>query len=768
MTISDSIEIKDALVYSQRTFLLGGVWPQQPNNVLFVATLCYQSLVMVLGGWGTYDARNHFQLLLLDLSELIFEVAFILAFILVRLSDSLRLVTDETKGEIRDGKFLRNDEERRLYHRYNTISWKFGKYVTGFQAAIITLMYLRPSIDLLVHAVKSDTTVSYNLPFQAHIFFDYKNDTMRYILLYVYQIPVTYLSMFHAAEVSYVVTMVLHLCGKYSILCFRIRNVSTKPSSLFRDHIKSVVNQHLMLRQTTEILNDDFDLLLLIEYVSCSSRLSLSMYLALTTFETDPVAATNFIMYSLDVIAYLYLYSYIGEQLRCESESVSDALYDIEWTDVSNKDRKILLTCMINGCQAKYLTAGKFYKFSLFGFTRRVEIGWSEMLQSSDSIEIKDSLVYCQRIFAVGGVLPQQHSPKLFKLIILYFFHLVTMQLWDLYDTLHDFQALLVNATEMPVTISILCSLVLIRTNKKLFVVVENIQRDIKGTMFFKSDEEKRLYRKYNIISVYFGKYVSVFAFIVGYMIYVRPLIALLIHPRTDGENNTRPFVLPFRSHVFFDYHYNAKVYILMYIYQLPIAFLAMYHAAEASLIVTSTLHVCARLSVLARRIRMSLTESSAHFQERMRTMVIEHLELMELSGFLNDCFQHLLLIEYLNCSFRLGISMYVVLITLGRDTVASVNFILYTIIVIAWLYLYSYIGEQLTYESRSIGDAFYDTDWTEMASRDRKSLVLCVINGQRAQYLMAGKFYKYTLFGFSDIVKTSIAFFSVLRTNVE
>ncbi|XP_076659045.1 odorant receptor 43a-like isoform X2 [Halictus rubicundus] len=344
----------------------------------------------------------------------------------------------------------------------------------------------------------------------------------------------------------------------------------------------------------------------------------------------------------------------------------------------------------------------------------------------------------------------------------------MTMQLWDLYDTLHDFQALLVNATELSLTMSMLFSLVLIRTNKKLIVVVENIQRDIQDTMFFKNDEEKRLYRKYNIISVYFGKYVSVFAFIIAYMMYVRPLIGLLIHPRTDDENNTRPFVLPFRSHVFFDYHYNAKMYTLIYIYQFPIAFLAMYHAAEASLIVTSTLHVCARLSVLARRIRMFLTESPAHFQKRMRTIVIEHLELTEMSGFLNDCFQHLLVIEYLNCSFRLGISMYVVLITLGKDMVASVNFILYTIIVAAWLYLYSYIGEQLTYESQNIGDAFYDIDWTEIANRDRKSLVICVMNGQRAQYLMAGKFYRYTLFGFSDIVKTSVAFFSVLRTSVE
>nr|XP_033320766.1 odorant receptor 4-like [Megalopta genalis] len=232
-------------------------------------------------------------------------------------------------------------------------------------------------------------------------------------------------------------------------------------------------------------------------------------------------------------------------------------------------------------------------------------------------------------------------------------------------------------------------------------------------------------------------------------------------------DNNTRPYVLPFRSHMFFDYRYDTKVYTLIYLYQLPVAFLGVYHAAEVSLIVTSTLHICAKMSMLASRIRKSLTKYPVHFRQRMRTMVMEHLELTKLTNFLNNCFHHILLVEYLNCSFRLAITMYVVLITLRKDMMAAINYILYTIIVAAWLYLYSYIGEQLVHESQEVGEAFYNTDWTDITSQDRRSLVICLINGQKPQYLMAGKFYRFTLFGFSDIVKTAMAFLSVLRTMV-
>nr|XP_033320765.1 uncharacterized protein LOC117217336 [Megalopta genalis] len=277
------------------------------------------------------------------------------------------------------------------------------------------------------------------------------------------------------------------------------------------------------------------------------------------------------------------------------SQKVGEAFYHTVWTDLKNQDKRSLVMCLINGQRPQYLMAGKFYRFTLFGFC-----------DSSDYSQIGDSLAYCRRIFAIGGVMPQQDTPKLFKLIVLYFLFLILMQVWDTYDIFHDFELLVVSATEWPVSLSATIVLVLIRTNKKLPAVIDKIQNDINGAISFGNDEEKRRYQKYNNISVYFGKYVSLYGFVVAYMIYVRPLIGLLVHSGTDEDNNTQPYVLPFRAHMFLDYHYNAKIYTMLYIYQFPIAFAAVYHAAEVSLIVTSTLH------------------------HRMKTIVIEHLELLE------------------------------------------------------------------------------------------------------------------------------------------
>nr|XP_033333876.1 uncharacterized protein LOC117224827 [Megalopta genalis] len=254
----------------------------------------------------------------------------------------------------------------------------------------------------------------------------------------------------------------------------------------------------------------------------------------------------------------------------------------------------------------------------------------SKMLQSNDPDEIKDSLLYCQRIFATGSVLPQYGSTPLFMVVVFYVFLLTMLEIWDLYDVVHDFDALIQIAGELPLTISMLCALVLIRTNKKLIIVIEKIEKDINGAMLFENDEEKRLYLRYNNISFYIGKYGSLISVTVSYMMYFRPLASLLINFRADQSNNTRPYVLPFRSHMLFDYRYDLKAYTLAYIYQFPVGFVGVYHVAEASLIVTSTLHICGKLSMLAYRIRLSLTKSPAHFRQRMKTMVMEHLDLLE------------------------------------------------------------------------------------------------------------------------------------------
>ncbi|XP_076633544.1 odorant receptor 43a-like [Colletes latitarsis] len=188
---------------------------------------------------------------------------------------------------------------------------------------------------------------------------------------------------------------------------------------------------------------------------------------------------------------------------------------------------------------------------------------------------------------------------------------------------------------------------------------------------------------------------------------------------------------------------------------------------AEVGLIVNLALHCCAKLSILAHRIRNIQVDSTKSFREGIKKTVIMHLELKEYYETLNNNFQMMLLIELMSCGVRLGLSLYLVLIKLDVDKIATMNFIIHTFLVGAFLYVYSYVGEQLVYESQQLGDAFYNVRWVEVDSNERKALLMCMMNGQKTMYITAGKFYTFSLFGFTEIVKTSMACLSMLRAGM-
>ena len=106
-----------------------------------------------------------------------------------------------------------------------------------------------------VDAGHDNSTLSYDLPFRAHIIFDYTTDARIYSLLYLYQFPVTCVAVYHATLASFIVSLVLHFCGRLSVLSYRIRNISTESHRAFNDGIQKAVATHLELIEYVSVFN---------------------------------------------------------------------------------------------------------------------------------------------------------------------------------------------------------------------------------------------------------------------------------------------------------------------------------------------------------------------------------------------------------------------------------------------------------------------------------------------------------------------------------
>ncbi|XP_076181623.1 odorant receptor 4-like [Ptiloglossa arizonensis] len=381
-------------------------------------------------------------------------------------------------------------------------------------------------------------------------------------------------------------------------------------------------------------------------------------------------------------------------------------------------------------------------------------------MKANTEWKIKDSLVLGERILRIGGIWPLQRAYLLYRLTLTYVVLHMIMGYWDLTDNIGDIDMMVINMLETVVFTSTAFGLLVIRGSKQLKEVIVAVKKEIANENMYEDIEEKRLYFYYNIVSCRFGKAWAILSMSTMNLMYFRPLLHALT---SDLGNGSFPYQLPFRAHIIFDYN-SPTLYTLVYVYQLPITYVALCHVAEVSIIVSLVLHLCGKLSVLSYRIRNIETKRAEAFKASIRKTVTGHLELTRLSNILNNTFHLMLLVELMNCGLRLGISLYIVLVNISTEPVVAYNFITYAAVVCGFLFLYSYIGEQLMYESQKIGEAFYDVNWPNVESNDRKALLMCIMNGQKSMTITAGKFFTYSLFGFTAIVKTSMACVSMLR----
>ncbi|XP_076665022.1 uncharacterized protein LOC143367271 [Andrena cerasifolii] len=367
-----------------------------------------------------------------------------------------------------------------------------------------------------------------------------------------------------------------------------------------------------------------------------------------------------------------------------------------------------------------------------------------------------------------------------FAMTMTYFGLHTIMQYWDLYDYKDNFDLMVLNVLETTLTTSTFVAMIIFESNKGLGSVITRMKGYIANVSLL-ADQEKRLYHHHNNVGYHFGKYAIIITICTGYTMYMRPLLKILrvhlgsvSHVHAGHANGTLSYELPFRAHIIFDYTTDARIYSLLYLYQLPTPGVAVLHATEVSFIINLVLHFCGRLSVLSYRIRNISTKSHRAFNIGIKQGVVAHLELIESFGKLNDNLSVILLLELLGCCSRLGLAMFVVLAKVGTDTGSVIIYFFYAIVQVGWLFLFCYIGEEMIFEvfylfnkffgrgtnpirkylyrSQKVGKAFYEIDWPAVENNDRKSLLICILNGYKTLYLTAGKIYIFSLAGFTSV----------------
>ncbi|RLU27208.1 ObirOr5-R2 [Ooceraea biroi] len=374
---------------------------------------------------------------------------------------------------------------------------------------------------------------------------------------------------------------------------------------------------------------------------------------------------------------------------------------------------------------------------------------------------IEDLFVHLERIFSIGGIWPFKQTYIRFTIYISYFIMYLIMAYADLCDVFGNLELMVMNLVETVAYTMTFTMIWIVRYNNLLKRLINVVKKDMMERKFEDSEEEK-IYYNYNYISKIFIYGSIVGMFITVTLLYFRPLMLFLMNDQVL-HNNTESFMLPYRVHTFLDIT-DTYTYILIYLYLFPMFYTSILHMAAICLLVVLVFHICGELSILSYRIKNIEVQSMV--VNRFRTFVRMHLKIIWMAKSVDDIFNFILLDELLGNSIVLAISMYYVIMNVEVSEMATCfTFIFFAAIALVMLYGYCLIGDQLTQQCISVLDAYYECDWYEMPHDCKRCLLICMIRGQVMLHLTAGRFYIFSLNSFTDVIKTSLAYLSMLRT---
>ncbi|KAK2588373.1 hypothetical protein KPH14_004387 [Odynerus spinipes] len=197
---------------------------------------------------------------------------------------------------------------------------------------------------------------------------------------------------------TFLAVFVLHLCGQLSILRLNLTKLAEtdqKDIAAFQTKLGFIVNRHVQLHKFAIIVENCFNLTLLVQTLISTAMFCLTGYRMITSVDAPEqdlpiVGLIFFVIHVIYTMLHLYIYCYVGETLLIESTGIAFSAYGCEWYNLPPKKAMCLMIVIYRARVAFTITAGKFSPFSLelFGAIMKTSAGYLSVL-----LAMKDRLV---------------------------------------------------------------------------------------------------------------------------------------------------------------------------------------------------------------------------------------------------------------------------------------------------------------------------------------------------------------------------------------
>ncbi|KAF7997269.1 hypothetical protein HCN44_005546 [Aphidius gifuensis] len=184
----------------------------------------------------------------------------------------------------------------------------------------------------------------------------------------------------------------------------------------------------------------------------------------------------------------------------------------------------------------------------------------------------------------------------------------------------------------------------------------------------------------------------------------------------------------------------------------------------------TIAMHICGQFKILYN----SIENINYHKNRKQQCLIIEnfvirHNELIEILEQFEEACNVIIFFEVFANIFVICITGFILLQSFNLSkgqmefSLIARMFVLFT-----QLFLYSYIGENLTNRAKNLQSVIYNSNWHDLSPKIIKDMTFIISRSQYEFHLTAGKTRNMNMSNFKDIVKSIFSYLSILRLMFE
>ncbi|XP_047370321.1 odorant receptor 13a-like isoform X1 [Vespa velutina] len=367
-----------------------------------------------------------------------------------------------------------------------------------------------------------------------------------------------------------------------------------------------------------------------------------------------------------------------------------------------------------------------------------------------------------KRTMNCAGIWPEKIHEPIFVFFAVYLVLQCTMGVISINNNISDMEYVIACLEENVFNFMTLFKICICRMNSNsLAKILKEIKLDLIPERY-KTDEEKIAFLNYNTFSLKLVKFTlgtSITACLLYYVSFSATNIKKVI------ANSSYGYVLPYNTPPPIE-PTNLITYIFLCLYQfLKVLILIFGYVGTDCLVISMVLHVSGVISALSTKVKYVL-DNPENRKRRIKVLILRHTRLIRLADTLENDFNLLILQQLLGSTFHLCLLGYDALVSISAgEQHKLLAFVIIAFRVLTTLLAYCYIGECLINESTSFGESFYHCKWYNITQEEIKLMHICMMRSSKQMELTVGKFFILSLTTFTDVVKTSMAYLSVLRT---